>query len=137
MVYDVTKSTTFENVSRWLKDLRDHAGSNIVIMLIGNKSDLKHLLNSMSIFQSLSGLLFKLIFISFLLTMLYLNYSPQLLLRYQNYFIMAVRTSHVTAYSGFSYPLLQGNEVGFYILFSNLYLFFYKIGIFLVCLQRS
>ncbi|KDO50913.1 hypothetical protein CISIN_1g0478891mg, partial [Citrus sinensis] len=46
LVYDVTKSTTFENVSRWLKDLRDHAGSNIVIMLIGNKSDLKHLLNS-------------------------------------------------------------------------------------------
>ncbi|KAK9217333.1 hypothetical protein WN943_005960 [Citrus x changshan-huyou] len=25
LVYDVTKSTTFENVSRWLKDLRDHA----------------------------------------------------------------------------------------------------------------
>jgi len=30
-------------VTRWLKELRDHADSNIVIMLVGNKSDLKHL----------------------------------------------------------------------------------------------
>uniref|UniRef100_A0A7N0RF68 Uncharacterized protein n=1 Tax=Kalanchoe fedtschenkoi TaxID=63787 RepID=A0A7N0RF68_KALFE len=28
---------------RWLKELRDHADANIVIMLIGNKTDLKHL----------------------------------------------------------------------------------------------
>ncbi|KAM0946484.1 putative small GTP-binding protein [Dioscorea sansibarensis] len=44
LVYDVTKPTTFENVSRWLKELRDHADSNIVIMLIGKQIDLKHLL---------------------------------------------------------------------------------------------
>ncbi|KAL4361886.1 hypothetical protein GQ457_04G000680 [Hibiscus cannabinus] len=43
LVYDVTKPTTFENVNRWLKELRDHADSNIVIMLVGNKTDLKHL----------------------------------------------------------------------------------------------
>lgn len=43
LVYDVTKATTFENVNRWLKELRDHADSNIVVMLIGNKIDLKHL----------------------------------------------------------------------------------------------
>ncbi|XP_078433365.1 ras-related protein RABA2a-like [Wolffia australiana] len=43
LVYDVTKGTTFENVSRWLKELRDHADSNIVMMLVGNKTDLKHL----------------------------------------------------------------------------------------------
>ncbi|KAK4424436.1 Ras-related protein RABA2a [Sesamum alatum] len=43
LVYDTTKPITFENVSRWLKELRDHADSNIVIMLIGNKTDLKHL----------------------------------------------------------------------------------------------
>ncbi|GJR57895.1 Ras-related protein RabA2a [Tanacetum coccineum] len=43
MVYDVTKPTTFDNVSRWLKELRDHADTNIMIMLIGNKTDLKHL----------------------------------------------------------------------------------------------
>lgn len=30
-------------MERWLKELRDHADSNIVIMLVGNKSDLKHL----------------------------------------------------------------------------------------------
>ncbi|MQM23888.1 hypothetical protein Taro_056958 [Colocasia esculenta] len=43
LVYDVTKPTTFENVSRWLKELRDHADANIVIMLIGNKTDLEQL----------------------------------------------------------------------------------------------
>ncbi|KAF5744025.1 ras-related protein RABA2a-like [Tripterygium wilfordii] len=44
LVYDVTKPTTFEKMSRWLRELRrDHADSNIVIMLIGNKTDLKHL----------------------------------------------------------------------------------------------
>ena len=43
LVYDVTKPTTFDNVNRWLKELRDHADANIVIMLIGNKTDLKHL----------------------------------------------------------------------------------------------
>ncbi|CEG49640.1 rab11 family [Plasmopara halstedii] len=34
---------TFENVERWLKELRDHADANTVIMLVGNKSDLRHL----------------------------------------------------------------------------------------------
>lgn len=36
-------AVTFENVERWLKELRDHADANIVIMLVGNKSDLRHL----------------------------------------------------------------------------------------------
>ena len=43
LVYDISKHATFENVERWLKELRDHADSNIVIMLVGNKSDLRHL----------------------------------------------------------------------------------------------
>merc|ERR1711920_999889 len=43
LVYDITKTVTFENVERWLKELRDHADANIVIMLVGNKSDLRHL----------------------------------------------------------------------------------------------
>ena len=43
LVYDISKQQTYENVTRWLKELRDHADSNIVIMLVGNKSDLKHL----------------------------------------------------------------------------------------------
>jgi Ras-related protein Rab-11A len=43
IVYDIAKVSTFESVDRWLKELRDHADSNIVIMLVGNKSDLRHL----------------------------------------------------------------------------------------------
>ncbi|MCL7041628.1 hypothetical protein MKW94_003325 [Papaver nudicaule] len=43
LVYDTTKRQTFDNVQRWLRELRDHADSNIVILLAGNKSDLKHL----------------------------------------------------------------------------------------------
>ncbi|KAI9917950.1 hypothetical protein PsorP6_012602 [Peronosclerospora sorghi] len=43
LVYDITKHGTFENVERWLKELRDHADANTVIMLVGNKSDLRHL----------------------------------------------------------------------------------------------
>lgn len=42
-MYDVTRRATFENVARWLKELRDHTDPNIVVMLIGNKSDLRHL----------------------------------------------------------------------------------------------
>jgi len=43
LVYDIAKHLTYENVERWLKELRDHADANIVIMLVGNKSDLRHL----------------------------------------------------------------------------------------------
>ncbi|XP_065010374.1 ras-related protein Rab11C-like isoform X1 [Musa acuminata AAA Group] len=43
LVYDITKQKTFDNVQRWLRELRDHADSNIVIMMAGNKSDLSHL----------------------------------------------------------------------------------------------
>ena len=43
VVYDIAKLLTFENVERWLKELRDHADSNIVITLVGNKTDLRHL----------------------------------------------------------------------------------------------
>lgn len=42
-MYDISKHQTYENVQRWLKELRDHADANIVIMLVGNKSDLRHL----------------------------------------------------------------------------------------------
>jgi len=43
LVYDLTKKQTYDNVHRWLHELREHADSNIVIMLVGNKSDLRHL----------------------------------------------------------------------------------------------
>jgi Ras-related protein Rab-11A/Ras-related protein Rab-11B len=42
LVYDISKAVTFENVARWLKELREHAEPNIVIMLVGNKSDLRN-----------------------------------------------------------------------------------------------
>merc|ERR1712086_434890 len=43
LVCDIAKHLTYENVDRWLRELRDHADANIVIMLVGNKSDLRHL----------------------------------------------------------------------------------------------
>jgi len=43
LVYDIAKAATFKNVERWLTELRENAAENIVIMLVGNKSDLRHL----------------------------------------------------------------------------------------------
>jgi len=43
LVYDISKKDTFDNIERWLTELRQHADTNIVIMLVGNKSDLRHL----------------------------------------------------------------------------------------------
>ncbi|XP_042043386.1 ras-related protein RIC2 [Salvia splendens] len=43
LVYDVTRHSTFESVERWLRELRDHTDPNVVVMLIGNKCDLRHL----------------------------------------------------------------------------------------------
>jgi Ras-related protein Rab-11A len=40
LVYDMTKRQSFDHMARWLEELRSHADKNIVIMLIGNKSDL-------------------------------------------------------------------------------------------------
>ena len=40
LVYDIAKHLTYENVERWLKELYDHADPHIVVMLVGNKSDL-------------------------------------------------------------------------------------------------
>jgi len=40
LVYDVTSFTSFENIPRWLKELRDHANRDIVLVLVGNKIDM-------------------------------------------------------------------------------------------------
>lgn len=40
LVYDITKRQSFDNVARWVEELRAHADKSIVIMLIGNKADL-------------------------------------------------------------------------------------------------
>lgn len=41
LVYDITKHQSFDHIPRWLEELRGHADKNIVIMLVGNKSDLE------------------------------------------------------------------------------------------------
>ncbi|WOK97639.1 ras-related protein Rab11D-like [Canna indica] len=41
LVYDITKRQSFDHIPRWLEELRSHADRNIVIMLVGNKTDLE------------------------------------------------------------------------------------------------
>mmetsp|Transcript_11402 Transcript_11402/g.19911 ORF Transcript_11402/g.19911 Transcript_11402/m.19911 type:complete len:225 (+) Transcript_11402:108-782(+) len=43
IVYDITKRVTYDNLEKWLKELRDTAPADIKIIIVGNKSDLKHL----------------------------------------------------------------------------------------------
>ncbi len=41
-MYDITRRETFLQLHRWLKEARENANPNMVIMLIGNKSDMDH-----------------------------------------------------------------------------------------------
>eukprot|EP01115_Flamella_aegyptia_P008441 TRINITY_DN35194_c0_g1_i1.p1 TRINITY_DN35194_c0_g1~~TRINITY_DN35194_c0_g1_i1.p1 ORF type:complete len:215 (-),score=53.48 TRINITY_DN35194_c0_g1_i1:96-740(-) len=43
LVYDISKESSFNNIEQWLTELRENASSSIVIMLVGNKCDLKDL----------------------------------------------------------------------------------------------
>lgn len=40
LVYDVTQKSSFEGVKKWMEELRDHAEPDLVILLVGNKTDL-------------------------------------------------------------------------------------------------
>ncbi|KAM9327144.1 ras-related protein Rab-43 [Gastrophryne carolinensis] len=40
IAYDISKKKSFESVPRWIEDVQKYAGSNIVQLLIGNKSDM-------------------------------------------------------------------------------------------------
>ena len=40
LVYDITRRSTFEHATAWLHDLRQIAEEGIVVILVGNKSDL-------------------------------------------------------------------------------------------------
>jgi small GTP-binding protein len=40
IMYDLTKKDTFIKMNRWIKDVKDNAPKDIVIMVVGNKSDL-------------------------------------------------------------------------------------------------
>ena len=39
VVYDVSDRTTFDNVRRWLRELRRSCADHVVVFIIGNKSD--------------------------------------------------------------------------------------------------
>ncbi len=41
MVYDITKEASFKNIKRWVEGIREYAAENVVIMIVGNKLDLK------------------------------------------------------------------------------------------------
>lgn len=43
LVYDITSRKSFEDASKWLDEIREHGGPDIVVMLVGNKSDLGNL----------------------------------------------------------------------------------------------
>ena len=43
IVYDITKHATYAIVEQWLKELKEYSSTGVVIMLVGNKTDLKHL----------------------------------------------------------------------------------------------
>ncbi len=43
LVYDITKKASFENAETWLSELREYADEDIVIVLAGNKCDLRHI----------------------------------------------------------------------------------------------
>ena len=40
VVYDITNKTSFANCDKWIEDVRAERGGEVVIMLVGNKTDL-------------------------------------------------------------------------------------------------
>ena len=42
IVYDITNHLSFQNCAAWVRELRAHTDPSIVVMLVGNKCDLKH-----------------------------------------------------------------------------------------------
>ncbi|OAY32152.1 ras-related protein RABA6b [Manihot esculenta] len=40
LVYDITRRSTFENVGKWLNEIKEFGKADMVIVLVGNKSDL-------------------------------------------------------------------------------------------------
>lgn len=41
LVYDITNEKTFENIGRWLEDVKKYGDVNMVFCLVGNKCDLE------------------------------------------------------------------------------------------------
>ena len=40
IVYDITNRASFLNTSKWIEDVRNERGSDVIIALVGNKTDL-------------------------------------------------------------------------------------------------
>jgi len=40
VVYDISNKTSFVNTGKWIEDVREERGDDVVIMLVGNKMDL-------------------------------------------------------------------------------------------------
>lgn len=40
VVYDITNRTTFLDTARWVEDIRAERGNDVILMLVGNKTDL-------------------------------------------------------------------------------------------------
>merc|ERR1719145_578532 len=40
VVYDITNRSSFNNTSKWIEDVRAERGNDVVIVLVGNKTDL-------------------------------------------------------------------------------------------------
>ena len=40
LVYDITNRDSFSNISKWLDETKSYANDKVVIMLVGNKTDL-------------------------------------------------------------------------------------------------
>ena len=41
LIYDITNRRSFENCAEWLSRLKDNSLEDIIIMLVGNKTDLE------------------------------------------------------------------------------------------------
>jgi Ras-related protein Rab-11A len=41
VVYDITRKTTYDNIDKWIGELKTNGSEDVLIMLVGNKSDLE------------------------------------------------------------------------------------------------
>ena len=41
LIYDITNKKSFENIEKWISDLKANTGDNISMILLGNKTDLE------------------------------------------------------------------------------------------------
>lgn len=40
LVYDITQEKTFDNISKWLRNIEEHANEDVEKMILGNKCDM-------------------------------------------------------------------------------------------------